>query len=104
MVGTRVAHDQVNQAASKSAHATQAYDGRMGEIGSGSSEVIVHRGGSLERKHEVVRGPARLRAVSRAAERQRHDERIPHVALPSCDLFKLAGCIIFPTGRLITKR
>ena len=75
MVGTRVAHDQVNQFASKSAHATQAYDGRMCELRSDPSEVVVHLGSSLERKHEVVRGAARLRAVSRAAERQRDDER-----------------------------
>ena len=78
MVGTRVGHDQVNEFASKSAHAPQAHYRRMGELGSGSSEVIVHRGGSLERKHEVVRGAARLRAVSRAAERQQRDERTPH--------------------------
>ena len=72
----------------------------MGKLRSGPSEVIVRRCGSIERKHEVVRVAARLRAVSRAAERQRDDDRTrcrhsPHVAK-----FPAYGwLLIYPWGR-----
>ena len=64
----------------------------MGKLGSEPSEVIVHRGGSIERKHEVVRGAARLRAVSRAAERQRDDQRTRRRHSVSDNVAKFAAC------------